>query len=1065
MNGFCGVIPSRGFVGLALAGALLMSGAAPSAAQQLSPESLTGKLEWRSAGPYIGGRVVTVDGVSSRANLFYMGTVGGGVWRSTDYGISWYNLTDGKLPGSSSSIGAVAVAPSNPKILYVGTGESDIRADMITGDGIYKSTDGGKSWRYAGLRDTHTISNMVIDPHDPDIVYASSMGHVFAPNPERGVFKTTDGGKTWKKILFVDNKTGAIDLVMDPSNPDVLYAAMWQAFRTPWQLMSGGPGSGIYKTTDGGAHWSNLSRNEGLPKGVLGRIGIGVSASNPNIVFALIQAKEGGVFRSENGGEAWTRVNDEWMLRQRAFYYMTIYVDPKDPRTVYAPQVDALWVSRDSGKFWAKLHTPHGDNHVLWINPANTQILLEGNDGGATVSTDGGKSWSTEHNQPTGQFYHVNLDSQFPYHLYGAQQDEDSYEGPSASPSRRISLSAWHSVAYGESTFVVPQPDNPDITYGSGYYSIFLRYNMKIGEFASVSPWPDYQSGAASERLKYRFAWTHPILFSPRQPKELLVGSQYVLRSDDEGRTWQRMSPDLTRNDRATELPTGGPIDLDQTGAEVYPSISALAVSPLNGQVIWAGSDDGLVHVTTDGGQQWKAVRPPELPASSYISSIEPSYVDAATAYLSAQRYMWDDFHPYVYKTADYGQHWTAIAAGLPADEYVFVIRQDPHDADLLFLGTKSTVYVSYDGGAEWQKLALNLPPVQVRDLRLNERQGQVAVATHGRSFWILDDLSFLEQMTKNPKVNAGSAYLFAPQKAWLTHAYGQPSDARRRAGAGLNPPFGATIFFHIPASYDGSTAVSMEFTDSSGKMIRRFSLHLGKKPAKSEPERPGPQKSTTELKKEQEAKLTGIEPGMNQFQWDLRYADATEVKGFEAPLAAGGLNNTVAGPVVAPGTYSVLLDYGGQNSRQRLVVGLDPRIHLAAEVLAGRLALQLKIHAALDLLDQTLNRAINSHDKLEAAVRDHKIRPGQAGQVIADLDTTIGRLVQLNIRSSEGDALHQVWVRSELAYLVTNIGLAYRSPTAAQIAVFDELNQQAQAGERKLEADIATANKLLAAE
>jgi hypothetical protein len=423
---------------------------------------------------------------------------------------------------------------------------------------------------------------------------------------------------------------------------------------------------------------------------------------------------------------------------------------------------------------------------------------------------------------------------------------------------------------------------------------------------------------------------------------------------------------------------------------------------------------------------------------------------------------MWDDFHPYVYKTTDYGQHWTAMTNGLPANEYVFAVRQDPNDANLLFLGTKSSVYVSYDGGTGWEKLALNLPPVQVRDLQINNRQGQVAIATHGRSFWILDNLTLLEQMTKAPEVNAGSAYLFAPEKAWLTHAYGRPGEARRRAGAGENPPFGATIFFHIPANYDGSTPVTLEFTGSNGQMIRSFTLHLKKKQAKPEHERPGPQKSTTELKKEAEERLTGIEPGMNRFQWDLRYPDATEVKGFQAPLAAGGLNNTVAGPVVTPGIYEVVLDYGGQKSRQNLEIGLDPRIHVPADALADRLALQLKIHTVLNSLNQTLNRAIAAREKLEAAVRDRKLSQEQAGQTIADLNGTIGRLVQLKIRSSEGDSLHQVWVRSELAYLVTNIGLAYRSPTAAQIAVFDHLDQEARAGERKLEAEIAGADKLL---
>ncbi|MGB2641209.1 MAG: hypothetical protein WAN32_19815, partial [Candidatus Acidiferrum sp.] len=441
---------------------LLLAGGA--SAGPVSTETLMSKLKWRSVGPYIGGRVVAITGVPGNANLYYAGTVGGGIWKSTDEGLEWKNISDGKLPGPSPSIGAIAVAPSNPKIIYAGTGESDIRNDMIPGDGMFKSTDGGETWEYAGLRETHTISAIVVDPKNPEVVYASSMGHVFVPDPERGLFKSTDGGKTWNKVLFVDDKTGAIDLVMAPSQPEVLYAAMWQAQRTPWSLTSGGPGSGLYKSTDGGAHWTNLTRNDGLPEGVIGRIGVGVAASDPEVVYCMMQAKEGGVFRSDNAGKSWKRVNEEWKLRQRAFYYMSIYVDPQDSSTVYVPEVDALWVSRDGGKIFTKLHTPHGDNHIVWINPDDPKIILEGNDGGATVSTDGGKSWSTEHNQPTGQFYHVNLDDQFPFHIYGAQQDEGAFEGPSASSDGSIPLSEWNRSAYGESTYSVPQPGDPNIT-------------------------------------------------------------------------------------------------------------------------------------------------------------------------------------------------------------------------------------------------------------------------------------------------------------------------------------------------------------------------------------------------------------------------------------------------------------------------------------------------------------------------------------------------------------------------------------------------------------------------
>ncbi len=857
----------------------------------LAPQALMSKLKWRSVGPYIGGRVVTVTGVPGNANLFYAGTVGGGVWRSTDEGVEWKNITDGKLPGPSSSIGAVAVAPSDPKTLYVGTGEADIRSDVIPGDGVYKSTDAGKTWQYAGLRDTHSISTILIDPKDPNVLYVASMGHVFAPNSQGGIFKSTDGGKSWDKILFVDEHTGAICLVMDPNHPDVLYAAMWQAIRMPWGLWSGGPGSGIFKTTDAGAHWTNITRNPGLPQMVLGRIGLSISASKPDIVYAIIQSKDGGVFRSDDAGATWKCVNQEMKLRQRAFYYMTIYVDPKDPDTVYAPEVDALWVSHDGGKSFQKLRPPHGDNHVVWINPDDTRILLEGNDGGATVSTDAGKTWSTEHNQPTGQFYHVNLDDQFPYHIYGAQQDEGSFEGPSASSEGVIPLAAWRSVAYGESTYSVPQPGDPKITYGSGYYSIFVKHDQRTDEYHSVSPWPHYQEGASSGELKYRFGWTHPILFSPANPKELLIAAQYVFKSDDYGKTWSRISPDLTRNQPSTEVPSGGPVDLDQSGAEIYPLISALAVSPIDGNLMWAGSDDGLAHVTTDGGKNWQSVSPPALP-ESWISCIEPSHTDKQTAYLTARRYMWDDFRPYVFKTTDLGRHWTVITSGLPDDEFVFDLRQDPNEPKLLFLGTRSTVYFSLDAGAHWQPLTLNLPVAQVRDIAINPRQGDVVLATHGRSFWVLDNLTLLEQLTRNPSVQANTSFLFAPQQAWLTQDYGVPSDEERRPpGSGDNPPFGAPVFFHIPQDYDGRTPVTLEFKDAQGRVIRSFAFHLATEEEKKEKEKE--QESAEQTSEHQETPAGKVDHSGREH----RSADSR--KGSEALCDRAGHESIPVGPAL----------------------------------------------------------------------------------------------------------------------------------------------------------------------
>ena len=1001
-------------------------------------------LKWRSVGPYIGGRVVAVAGVRGESNLFYMGAVDGGVWKSTDYGLRWTSISDSTLPGTSTSIGAIAVAPSDAKVIYVGTGEADIRNTFITGDGVFRSSDAGKTWTSAGLEDTHTISNLVVDPANPDVVYAASLGHVFVPDAERGVFKTTDGGRTWQKVLFVNDSTGCVNLVADPSNANVLYAAMWQVYRAPWGLFSGGAGSGIYKTTDGGAHWTDLTHNAGLPAGILGKIGVAVAGSAPNVVYAAIQAKEGGVFRSSDGGATWQRVNDEWKLRQRAFYYTAIFADPRDSNTVYMPQVDAVYKSTDGGKTFAtRLRTPHGDNHIIWVNPDDTRILLEGNDGGATVSTDGGKTWSEEHNQPTGQFYDVNLDGRFPFHIWGAQQDEGSYEGPSATGERSVPTSEWKRVAYGESTPAVPDPTHPEVNFGSGYYSIFMRYDRSTEQYQDVSPWPNYQEGASAGELKYRLAWTHPILFSPNNPRELLVGAQVVLKSLDGGQTWRAISPDLTRNDRATEGPSGGPIDLDQSGAELYPYVSALAVSPRDDRVIWAGSSDGLVHVTADGGRHWQNLTVPGLPAWCQISSIEPAHGDRRAAYLTAQRYQWDDFAPYVYKTTDLGRHWTPITDGLPGDEYAFVIRQDPGDAELLFLGTKSTAWMSFDGGGRWQALQLNLPRVQVRGIAVNRRQGDVVVATHGRSFWILDNLALLEQMTRRAAPPTDSAALFAVERAWLSHDYGSGGGFGGAADAGANPPFGATVFFQIPEGWDGSTPVSLTFADAAGRTIRRFDLHP--KPA-GKPARLDTIENPTERRRLTEERLTEITPGMNHFQWDLRYPEATEVTGFQPPVPAGGLPDDVDGPVVTPGSYRVALRYGDRKLEQPFDVALDPRVRAPRAALARRLALALRIHRALDTLDRTLNRAIAVRDSLSAA-------GGPGASRAAQLDSVIRSLVALNILSSEGSLLHETKLRSHLAYLAADLDLAFAAPTAAESAVFAALDREARAGETRLRA------------
>lgn len=993
------------------------------------------KLQWRSIGPYIGGRSVAVAGVPGK-DIFYMGGVQGGIWKSTDYGTTWQNISDGKIPGIADPIGALAVASSNHSVIYAGTGEADIRSDFDTGDGLYRSSDGGNTWKYAGLRDTHMIAKIVVDPRDANTVYAASMGHVFRPNSERGIFKSTDGGKSWRKVLYINDQTGGVDLSMDPRHPATVYASMWQAQRVPWKLTSGGPGSGLFKTTDGGAHWSNIAKNPGFASGTLGKIGVAVAASDPKIVYAIVQAHEGGVFRSNDGGATWRRVNAEMKLRQRAFYYMAITVDPRNPQVAYASQVDGVYKTTDGGKTWNDINMPHGDNHIVWIDPLNTRILLVGNDGGGTVSVDGGNVWSSEHNQPTGQFYHVALDNEFPFNVYGASQDEGAFEGPSAQVGSGIGPGDWHTVALGESTFVAPEPGDPDVTYGSGYYSSMARLNRITGDQKNVSPWPRYMAGASAAETAYRFGWTHPIFFSPADPRELLVGSQVVFSSTDHGQTWHILSPDLTRNDPTTEQPTGGSINLDQTGAETFPDISALAVSPLDAHELWAGSADGLVHVTTDHGAHWNLVTPPQLPQWAQISSIEPSHTNRGTAYLTASRYMWDDYHPYVFETTDFGAHWTPMTNGLPNDQYVFVVRQDPREPRLLFAGTRSTAYVSFDGGSRWAPLTLNLPGVQVRDLAIDARQGELVAATHGRAFWILDNLALLEQLARQPSFSPANLQLFQPETAWLSNAYGGPSDFSE-PNFGQNPAYGAAVFFNLPPGYNGRTPLTLTFLDAGGNTVRRFSLH----PKNTHRRKLTPdQEADLDANQERARQLeetTTAQSGMNLFQWDLRYGPAFDVNGF-SPQFSDDWPDTADGPTIVPGNYTVEMQYGAQTLKVPLEVRLDPRLHPAAGDLEARLALESRILASID----TLDRAIASAEAARKTLSPAKT---------AALNAEIADLISLDVHSSEADVLHPSKIRQQLAFLLNSLEGAYQRPTAAEYDAFKDLDALATAGEARL--------------
>ncbi len=1033
----------RFLIGLILAGLSLVPAAGFAA--PAPPAQLTSALHWRSVGPYVGGRVVAVTGVPQEPNVYYMGSTGGGVWMSDDYGLHWKNISDKYF--DNSNIGAIAVAPSDPKVIYVGTGEPDIRNTMLTGDGMYKSTDAGKTWKKIGLAETHVISKIVVDPANPDVVYVAAMGHVFADNAERGVFKSTDGGQTWKKILYVDTKTGAIDLAMNPANPKILYAAMWQAFRTHWTFSSGGPGSGIYESADGGVTWKNITHATGLPTGIFGRVGLGISASNPSVLYAIVQGQykdqAGGLFRSSDAGKSWTMVNNSMDLTQRAFYYSQVFVDPKNPDTIYLPQVAALWVSHDGGKKISRLRPPHGDNHALWINPNNPEVMIEANDGGATVTRDGGKNWSSEDNQPTGQFYHVNLDEQFPYHIYGAQQDESSNEGPSAVAAGSIPP-VWTRVQGGEASWVVPEPGKPWITFGSGYYSKLGREDRRLGLITEVSPWPSYQFGLAGTKIKYRYGWNHhPILFAPGNPHELLTGANVVFETLDDGIHWKQISPDLTRDDKTKQGRPGGPISADVTGEEMFDTLSSLAVSPLTDDIIWAGSDDGLVHVTTDGGANWAEVRPPALPTWSTITCIEPSHTDKGTAYVSASRFDWDDFHPYVYKTTDYGKTWTALTTGVPDGQYVESVRQDPDDANLMFLGTSKTVFMSLDGGANWLPLSLNLPAVRVSDIGIQAAQHAVVLATHGRAFWVLDNLQFLEQLSA-AKVDSNASYLFKPQQTWLVTrrgGFGGPSDG------GQNLPAGATVFFHLPASYDGQTPVKLSFTDSMGHVIRSYTL-----PLKAEPNTSGfggPARKPAKL-----------HPGMNSFLWDLRYPTVVTVKG----IYHSGFSAAVpVGPEVVPGTYDAVLTYAGTTQKQSFEVKLDPRLSTTQAELQQRFDLLMQIQDAIKQLNTTLNEAIDTRAALNKAVADKTVSAGAAQTALAALNSNIDDLVDLKIQSGEGGLVYPPRLRSWLSAIFSQVSLAFVAPTPAMTEVANGYLGQEKTGVEHLNTAIANAKAVTA--
>ena len=737
-------------------------------------------MQYRLVGPYRGGRVVAVSGVVGQNDVYYFGAVAGGVWKTTDGGLNFKPIFD-KTKDASPSIGAIAVAESDPNVIYVGTGEACIRGNIVGGNGVYKSIDAGTTWKLVGLADTHAIGRLIVNPRNPDIAFVAALGHPFADNEERGIFRTLDGGKTWQKVLYKDAKTGGIDITFDPTNANILYAALWQAKRTPWSMDSGGPGSGLYKSIDGGTTWKEL-KGHGLPEGVIGRIGVTVSGANPNRVYAVIEAEKGGIYRSDDAGETWRLMTDDHRFRQRAWYYSHIFADPKAADSVYILNT-AVYRSNDGGKTFNRMRVPHGDNHALWIDPTNPKRMIKGNDGGATISTNGGENWTSEYNQPTAQFYHVAADNRFPYYIYGAQQDNSTVAIASAGLDGYIDRSDWYPVGGGESGYIAPDPDDPKIVYAGSYGGEITRYDHRTHQEQAVNPWPINPIGWAAADVRHRFQWTEPIVFSPHDPKTLYFAGEVLFKTTDNGMSWTIISPDLTRNDKSKEAASGGPITKDNTGVEVYDTIFSVVESPVQKDLIWAGTDDGLVHLTRDGGQQWENVTPKAMPEWGTVSMIEASSRDAGTAYIAVERHKMDDFAPYVFKTTDFGKTWTKLIGGLPANNYVHAVRTDPAHAGLLFAGTEQGVYVSFDDGNKWQPMQINLPISPVNDLIV--KNNDLVVATHGRSFWILDDITPLRQYSDS--IPQQEAHLFTPAAANHTIFDGSPFGASPYVGK--NPP------------------------------------------------------------------------------------------------------------------------------------------------------------------------------------------------------------------------------------------------------------------------------------
>ncbi len=909
-------------------------------------------------GPHRGGRSVAVSGVEGQPNVYYFGAVGGGVWKTTNGGLTWEPIFDGQPIGS---IGAIAVAQSNPDVIYVGTGEADFRSDLTYGNGVYKSTDAGRTWKNIGLAGTRHISRIVVDPKNPDLVFVAAMGSAYGSGPERGLFRSTDGGANWQKVLYRDENSGAVDVALDPDHPQTLWAALVHDRRPPWSAYPPITISGaIYKSTDGGNVWNPVTGG-GLPEGDWGRIGLAVArGTHGQRVYALIDAKEGGLFKSDDGGQTWTRTGTDQRIRGRLWYFGEIYVDPKNPDTVYAPNV-SIYRSTDAGKnFVAIKGAPGGDDyHALWIDPANPQRMIFGSDQGTCVSVDGGRTWSSWYNQPTAQFYHVAVDNEFPYHVYGAQQDSGSVYILSRSNDGSITFRDWHPAGAGESGYIAPDPADANIIYGGGTYGELFRYDKRTGQAQIIAPDAVRQFGEAHP--EHRFTWTSPVVFSPQDSHTLYFGSQYVMRSTNQGNSWEKISPDLTGTD--PNASQEGPLTVANAKGRGHGVVYTIAPSPMNNGQIWAGTDSGLIHFTRDNGKTWSNVTPTGLSDWSKISLIEASHFEAGTAYAAVDRHRVDDIGPYIYRTHDFGKNWTRINTGIPNGAYVRAVREDPGKKGLLFAGTELGVFFSANDGDSWQPLQLNLPVAPVHDLVIKDND--LVIATHGRSFWILDDISPLRQLTA--EVQAAPAHLFQPATAMRIRANtNHDTPLPPEEPAGENPPPGAIFYYYLKSP---AQDVKLEVLDGKGQVVRAYS-------SKDQPFKP-PTPPAFPMYWFKPAEPPSTSPGMHRVVWDIRYtAPPATQPGYSMSTAFGGdTPREPEGPQPVPAEYQLRLTVDGKSYIQRFKLVMDPRVKTSPADLQKQFA-----------LEQKLVEAIQSGYKTIAEVRS----AGESGKISGDQESKL---------------------------------------------------------------------------